>query len=499
MSQIGQLGHGLAESTGKEIGVPDGYTLRLADPNNTESAETRAEDALRAGDESFKTLFQFVALHHLKISSTDTSIAYAELLEAHPWWGKVVKDLSNSRTGAPYDELPVAPLTLFGKKLNFPIGFASTNLAGGFQHLAQFADSGFDLISTRTFRCDPDANQPHPAPNLAICSGEPIGEYSVDHRPVVRPTFDPTYRPNGKQPGLVHSIGAPGTSADDIERELKLIRSAINREGQLLSVNIFGDAHTSWRDLAVLAFKHGADAVELNISLPTVQESNGGMYFERPSKCADVVREVRSAVGTTAEGRYVAAKIGYLPPDQLREWFAACHESLDGIYAINGVKVSAVASQAESGSSAKPFFPDRDADLSVLSGPPILELALEVVRNLKQLRDEFGRSAADLPIIGSGGVSSYGQFAQMLEAGADVVQCCSGAWYEPELAAKIRRLHHEDTSEAIHASSTVLGKEHLEYSTSEEAKRRSKSVLRFLDALATGGLSERRYAPKNSK
>ncbi len=434
--QVAQLAHAFVESTGESIDdVPSDYVSKVADPSNPESAETTAQQALESGDESFQILFNFVALHHLRISSDDTSIAYSELLEAHPWWGKVVKEQSDLHSDIDYDALPTAPVSLFGKQLNFPLGFASTNIPGK-DHLAQFADCGFDLISTRTYRCDAKAHPPHPAPNVAVCHGETLESYSLDDRPTVKPTFDPTYRPKGLQPGLVHSIGAPGATAEDIRHEIQMIRMAVSRKGQMLSVSIYGDGNTNWRELAMIAFDEGADAVELNLSLPTVEE---GMFFERREDCAKVIAEVRGVADSYEERKYVAAKIGYLPEDRLREWFTACHELLDAIFAINGVKVSAVSSGTDDSGEGVAFFPERKADLAALSGPPIFNLALEVVDNLRKLREEAGRSSDDLPIIASGGVSNYEQFVAMLDAGAYVVQCCSGAWYEPELARTIRK------------------------------------------------------------
>ena len=69
-----------------------------------------------------------------------------------------------------------------------------------------------------------------------------------------------------------------------------------------------------------------------------------------------------------------------------------------------------------------------------LSGAPIFEKSLEMVRYLAQV------TAGKLPIIGCGGIMSPAQAKQMLDAGASLIEIYTGFIYEgPALPAKIQR------------------------------------------------------------
>jgi dihydroorotate dehydrogenase len=69
-----------------------------------------------------------------------------------------------------------------------------------------------------------------------------------------------------------------------------------------------------------------------------------------------------------------------------------------------------------------------------LSGKPLLQRALEVVRYLSE------KSGKDFPIIGAGGIFTPEDALRMLDAGADLVQVFTGFIYEgPLMARRINR------------------------------------------------------------
>lgn len=82
---------------------------------------------------------------------------------------------------------------------------------------------------------------------------------------------------------------------------------------------------------------------------------------------------------------------------------------------------------------------------SVLSGEVIREYGLSVAEQLVQLRDT---NNYDYVIIGVGGVMSLRDFYAYLAKGVDVVQSCTGAWINPDLAIKIRSAQSEDKTGA---------------------------------------------------
>lgn len=73
--------------------------------------------------------------------------------------------------------------------------------------------------------------------------------------------------------------------------------------------------------------------------------------------------------------------------------------------------------------------PDRPR--SGVCGAPIRQAALEFV---KSARDVINRRQLGLTLIGVGGVTTAQHVFDMLEAGADVVQCATGMMWNPLLA-----------------------------------------------------------------
>src|SRR5690606_32052363 len=132
-----------------------------------------------------------------------------------------------------------------------------------------------------------------------------------------------------------------------------------------------------------------------------------------------ILREVRSAADVAVGGRHVPLLVKIAPDladDDVDDVAGLALElGLDGIVAVNTTI-------------------DHELGPGGLSGPPVLERGLEVVR---RLRAALGERAV---IIGVGGVSSGEDAERYLDAGATLVQGYTGLVYTgPGYARRINR------------------------------------------------------------
>lgn len=114
---------------------------------------------------------------------------------------------------------------------------------------------------------------------------------------------------------------------------------------------------------------------------------------------------------------------------------------LDGIVATDGTR-------ARQGLHSDPALVDRIGS-GLLSGAPLARRALDIVRRIHT------RSGGNYPIIGVGGLMSPDDVRAMLDAGADLVQLCTGLVYEgPRLIGDICRALVADAAPARPAAET---------------------------------------------
>lgn len=355
-----------------------------------------------------------------------------EILESSDWWDQLALDAAGG-AGAlvDYVELPKAPAELLGRRINFPHGMASTNVPIGDQFLPAFANCGFDVLTTRTFRLGdltPDGHGPPTIADVFLPSLSPGDDVA---NLVVRPVPMGSKAESRLPRSVVHSIGAPADCHLDIYDQVSKIVEPVDWDGRILIASIYDepDEVDDWRKLAKLVAAAGAHAVELNLSLPTRPD---GMICHNPDTSLDLIQAVRKALrGTDVR---VVAKIGYMENSSLEHWFEHCAPAIDGVTAINALKVRA---QNEDGS---PYFADRpggEDNLVGLSGPAIGELAAHTVTELNRLRNQMPEDERPV-IIGNGSASDYSTYARLRGSGANAVQSCSAAWLDRRLAAMVR-------------------------------------------------------------
>ena len=214
--------------------------------------------------------------------------------------------------------------------------------------------------------------------------------------------------------GLLNSIGLENVGAAVFFSE-KL--PALLEAGIMPVVSLGAE---DWDDylrlLDAAAGREGVDVVELNLSCPNVER--GGMAIGTdPELVALYVRHAKETLGDAA----VIAKLTPNVIDITTLALAAEQAGADAITAINTVVGMDIDVEQR-----RPVFRRVRAGLS---GPAIMPIALDAVWRISRV--------VDIPVIGSGGISSVRDAMKFFMAGARAVQVGTAVFYDPALPEAI--------------------------------------------------------------
>lgn len=284
---------------------------------------------------------------------------------------------------------PVRPRTVMGLQLRNPVGLAAGLDKNG-AHIDALAALGFGFVEVGTVTPRPQDGNPKPR------------------------LF--------RLPRAQALINRLGFNNEGLEAFLSNVRrSRFRQEGGILGLNIGKNATTPMENAVddYLTCLDGvypyADYVTVNISSPNtanLRNLQGGDELGTLLQALDARRQALA----DQYGRRVPLVVK-IAPDLTTEQVDAIAEllprhSMDGVIATNTTlersKVQGLPHAEEAGG---------------LSGPPVHELSLAVIR---RLRERLGTQTA---IIGVGGIESGMQAREKIEAGADAVQLYTGLIY----------------------------------------------------------------------
>jgi len=284
---------------------------------------------------------------------------------------------------------PKAPCTLMGMQLANPIGLAAGLDKNG-AYIDALGNLGFGFIEVGTVT--PRAQPGNPKPRMFRLP-----------------------RANA----LINRLGFNNQGLDAFLANVQ--RSTWRTQGGILGLNIGKNADTPIERAAddYLIGLEGvyphADYVTVNISSPNTKNLRALQGGDELSALLAQLADKRKALEDRHQRRVpMAVKIA---PDLTQEQIDSIADTLprhgiDGVIATNTtLSRDAVAGQAHA------------EEAGGLSGAPVHELSLTVIRRLKQ---QLGNSLA---IIGVGGVLSGRQAREKMEAGADAVQLYTGLIY----------------------------------------------------------------------
>lgn len=347
------------------------------------------------------------------------------------------RNVADGPQDVPYTNLRLPKVTsrLLGYELNSPLGIPASVLTLNSKWIEPLVKTGWDVITAKTVRTKPEF--PHPMPNWGYLPElqEPLEPTSV--LATVRATTDIPDIDISKLSGG-NSFGMPSSSPAEWQEDLRATKNLLSR-GQILIVSVVGTADETknglaqsksliddFVDCARLASEVEPHGLELNFSCPNVYGKEGSIFHD-PETAAKICKRIRAEVG----GK-ILVKIGYLPDDELDQLYKAIYKFVDGFTAIN----TASAKVVSAGQREEPFFPGEKRASGGVSGVAIRNIALSTVR---RLRDRAIKTKPELEIIGVGGISSAEHVKLFEDAGANVVQICTAALFDPFIAVEIRK------------------------------------------------------------
>ncbi|ABG04437.1 dihydroorotate oxidase B, catalytic subunit [Rubrobacter xylanophilus DSM 9941] len=228
--------------------------------------------------------------------------------------------------------------------------------------------------------------------------------------------------------GMVNSIGLQNPGVEEFLRAL-----GAWEVGVPVFVSVAGE---TVEEFALLCGRVAADgraaAIELNLSCPNV-ERGGQVFCAGPSAVEEVVAACRRAAPDVP----LLAKLAL--EGVVQNALAAEAAGADGLTVMNTVPALAVDARAR-----------RVLLRGGLSGPAIKPLALRAVYDVA--------SAAEIPVVGCGGVCSGADVAEFMLAGARAVQVGSAGFVRDpaEILAEFERYLREEGLAASELAGALL-------------------------------------------
>jgi dihydroorotate dehydrogenase (NAD+) catalytic subunit len=214
---------------------------------------------------------------------------------------------------------------------------------------------------------------------------------------------------------MINSIGLPnkgleGFLAEDI-RELRELPVP-------LFVSVMATSHEEFaRLVSAVAARDEVAAIELNVSCPNVH--SGLIVGEQPSETKALMEALRPLTE-----KPLIVKLTPNVADPAAVAVAAADGGADAVSLINTLKGSAL-----DPASGEPALAMGHGGLS---GPAVRPVALQ------QLRAVRG-AAAELPVIGMGGICSSADAAEFLTAGATLVAVGTESFRDPRAGARVAK------------------------------------------------------------
>jgi dihydroorotate dehydrogenase (NAD+) catalytic subunit len=204
--------------------------------------------------------------------------------------------------------------------------------------------------------------------------------------------------------GLINAIGLANPGVEAEVGLLAQTRAQLAPLGVPLIASIFAGTAPEFGEVAAKVIAAQPDFIEVNISCPNVGSEFGEPFAASPDSAAEVTRHVKTAVAGT--GIPVIVKLAPNVPSVARIAVAVVAAGADALCAINtmpGLVIDVTSGQA--------ILANRSGGLS---GPALKPIALKCVYDVY-------RACPDIPIIGTGGVTTGIDALEMVMAGATAV------------------------------------------------------------------------------
>lgn len=318
--------------------------------------------------------------------------------------------------------------SFLGFPLYLPFGIAAGPLPTS-KHVKAAFDWGYDVVHYKTMRTIPFTANPFP--NVIPVDAQ--GKVSLEEADKGLTMLD-DYPEDISKLVITNSFGNPGRGPGFWAEDMKKAVSYAGK-GQIMVASTFGSAQEGmsseefWQDFAdasKIAVDAGAKIIELNLSCPNVVGE--GIVCYTPEAVIGICERTRHAIGDTP----LMIKLGYFTDAQqslLEAMMSKIHHLIDAVALINTIPAKVY------DKNGKQALPGEGRLVSGLCGAGIKWAGIDMVRRMAALRKQQGYK---YEIVGIGGTMTPADFHEYREAGADLVQACTGPMWNPNLAADIK-------------------------------------------------------------
>jgi dihydroorotate dehydrogenase (NAD+) catalytic subunit len=209
--------------------------------------------------------------------------------------------------------------------------------------------------------------------------------------------------------GVINAIGLTNPGAREEVPLLRETKKRLSVMGVPLFASIFAPTVAQFGEVARIIADAEPDLIEVNISCPNVHSEFSTPFSASAESAAAVTREVRRAVNIP-----ISIKLAPNVPNIGEIAHAVTEEGADVITAVNTMPAMLIDAYAR-----KPILRNQTGGLS---GPALKPIALRCVAEIT--------SRVAIPIIGTGGVSSGLDAAEMIMVGATLVGVGSAVWQD---------------------------------------------------------------------
>ena len=213
--------------------------------------------------------------------------------------------------------------------------------------------------------------------------------------------------------GVINAVGLTNPGADEEVRMLLEAKARLAPLGVPLIASIFASSVEQFGQVAAIISQAQPDLIEVNISCPNVADEFGTPFAGSIESAAAVTEKVKSSTQIP-----ICVKLAPNVPSIARIAVAVVKAGADAITAINTMPGMIIDARA-----GRPVLSNR---MGGISGAALKPVALRCVAEIRQ--------AVEVPIIGTGGIMTGLDAAEMLMAGATMIGIGSAVWYRgPEV------------------------------------------------------------------
>lgn len=208
--------------------------------------------------------------------------------------------------------------------------------------------------------------------------------------------------------GVINAVGLSNPGAEEEVGMLAEARQRLDPLGVPLIASIFAGTTAEFGEVARVISRAHPHLIEVNISCPNVGDEFGTPFAAACESAAAVTAAVKTATDIP-----ISVKLAPNVPSIGRIACAVVEAGADAITAVNTMPGLVI--NAEAG---KPVLSNK---MGGISGPALKPIALRCVAEIAR--------CVKVPIIGTGGVTTGKDAAEMMMAGATAVGVGSAVWY----------------------------------------------------------------------